>query len=159
MTAAVKAAKAKANFVIVSMHSGTEYAPRPNKRQQQFARAAIDSGAELVLGHHPHVVQTAEIYKGKYIFYSLGNFVFDQMWSRQTREGLMLKIIFNKDGIVCHSCDLPTEASAKAGSRNPVPKIEYQPVLIYDYAQPRILTGKAAAKVLARLKLPAHLTK
>ncbi|HXG23747.1 MAG TPA: CapA family protein, partial [Chthonomonadales bacterium] len=44
---------------------------------QQIARAAIDAGADMVIGHHPHVVQDTEIYKGKPIFYSLGNFVFD----------------------------------------------------------------------------------
>jgi poly-gamma-glutamate synthesis protein (capsule biosynthesis protein) len=149
MTEAVKQAKTNADFVIVSMHSGTEYKPRPNQRQKQFAHAAIDSGADLVLGHHPHVVQTAEVYKGKYIFYSLGNFIFDQMFSRDTREGLMLKIIFNKEGALCHSCE----------SRNPVLKIDYAPVLISDYAQPRILAGKKAAQILARLKLPPHFVK
>lgn len=135
---AVKSAKTKADFVIVSMHSGAEYVPQPNKRQKQFAHAAIDAGAELVIGHHPHVVQSAEIYKGKYIFYSLGNFIFDQMWSRDTRRGLMLKILFNRGGVA---------------------NIDYAPVLISDYAQPRILTGKEAAKVLARLKLSSDLTK
>lgn len=137
LTKSIKEVKQKSDFVIVSMHSGTEYVPQPNKRQKQFAYAAIDAGAELVLGHHPHVVQTAEIYKGKYIFYSLGNFIFDQMWSRDTREGLMLKIIFDKNGVV---------------------KIDYTPILIEDYSQPQILTGKEAAKILARLKLPNDLT-
>ena len=48
--------------------------------------AAVDAGADLVIGHHPHVVQTMEQYKDRYILYSLGNFVFDQMWSEPTRE-------------------------------------------------------------------------
>jgi len=132
MKDAVKAAKKKADVVIVSMHSGIEYTPTPNKRQTAFAHAAIDAGAELVIGHHPHVVQTVEKYKGKWIMYSLGNFVFDQMWSQDTRRGMIAKIRFT-------------------GSK--VTGIEYSPVLIEDYSQPRILTGKDADAVIARLGL------
>jgi len=133
MTKAVKAAKQKADFVIVSMHAGREYTEEPNRSQVNFARAAVDAGAELVIGHHPHVVQTAEKYKGKYIFYSLGNFVFDQMWSRATREGLIVKASFNKSGVT---------------------KFELQPVFIEDYAQPQILEGRRAEEVLERLRIP-----
>lgn len=132
MTKAVKEAKIDSRFVIVSMHSGTEYTTKPNKRQITFARAAIDAGAEMVIGHHPHVVQEAEIYKGKYIFYSLGNFIFDQMWSQETREGLILKVKFNEFG---------------------VEKIEYQPILIDDYSQPRLLVGEEGEKIKKILKL------
>ncbi len=132
MANAVKAAKKKADVVIVSMHSGTEYTPTPNARQTAFARGAIDAGAEIVIGHHPHVVQTVEKYKGKWILYSLGNFVFDQMWSMDTRHGMTAKITFK-------------------GTK--VSTIEYTPVLIENYAQPRIMTGKDAAAVIARLGL------
>ncbi len=92
MQAAVRAARRQGSFVIVSMHAGTEYHPRANRFQIAFAHAAIDAGAGLVIGHHPHVIETAERYRGKYIFYSLGNFIFDQQWSRATRLGLMLEI-------------------------------------------------------------------
>lgn len=129
----VMKAKESADFVIVSMHSGTEYVQYPNLSQKNFARAAIDAGGELILGHHPHVVQTMEKYKGKYIFYSLGNFVFDQMWSRDTREGLAIKIFFDRNG---------------------AQKIEYMPVLIEDYAQPRPLEGSEAEKIFKRLENP-----
>ena len=61
----------------VLMHAGNEYAPKPGSRQREFARAAIDAGAKLVVGHHPHVAQEAERYRGGAIFYSLGNFIFD----------------------------------------------------------------------------------
>ncbi len=132
MTNAVKAAKKKADIVVVSMHSGTEYKATPNARQTRFARAAIDAGAAIVIGHHPHVVQTAEKYKGKYIIYSLGNFVFDQMWSRQTRQGMTAAITFNKMGVT---------------------GISFTPVLIENYAQPRVLTGTEAMQVKSRLGL------
>lgn len=132
MTEGVRRAGEKADVVIVSMHSGTEYAKTPNRSQIDFAHAAIDAGAELVIGHHPHVVEPAEIYKGKLILYSLGNFVFDQTWSRETREGMMAQILFTRSG---------------------VRRIEFTPVLIEDASQPRILKGEAASAVLDRLKI------
>jgi poly-gamma-glutamate synthesis protein (capsule biosynthesis protein) len=88
----VKEAKENANLVIVSMHFGDEYQKKANSEQKYFARLAIDSGADLVIGHHSHIVGEVEEYKGKYIFYSLGNFVFDQKFSKETMEGLMLKV-------------------------------------------------------------------
>lgn len=73
----VAAAKARADVVIVSLHSGFEYTATPNGRQRELAKAAVDAGAALVLGGHPHVLQGVEFYKGAPIIYSLGNFVFD----------------------------------------------------------------------------------
>lgn len=132
MTQAVKEAKQKADFVIVSMHSGSEYKPTANKSQTNFAHAAIDAGAELVIGHHPHVVQNVEKYHGKYIFYSLGNFVFDQMWSEETRQGLIAKTFFNENGLI---------------------KIEFMPIVIEDYSQPKLVAGQTAENILKRLKI------
>ncbi len=99
MQAAVKAANEKADIVIVSMHSGIEYTSVPTDSQKTFAHAAIDAGADMVVGAHPHTVQPVEIYHNKYVFYSLGNFVFDQMWSNGTRQGLTAKITFTPDGV------------------------------------------------------------
>lgn len=73
----VAAAKARADHVIVSLHFGDEYRDAPNALQVSLARAAIDAGASVVLGHHPHVLQGVETYRGGVIAYSLGNFVFD----------------------------------------------------------------------------------
>ena len=120
MKMAVKKTLGMADMVIVMMHAGVEYQPIAGQQQVDFARAAIDAGAEMVIGHHPHVVQNEEVYKGKYIFYSLGNFVFDQMWSEATRKGLALKISLGKDG---------------------VKNIERVPVMIDDYCQPRIISS------------------
>lgn len=89
----VKNAKEKSDFVIVSFHFGDEYKPLSNARQKILARSAIDAGASLVIGHHPHVIQEIEEYNGGYIAYSLGNFVFDQYFSEETMKGLLLKVI------------------------------------------------------------------
>jgi poly-gamma-glutamate synthesis protein (capsule biosynthesis protein) len=73
----VRAARAQADVVIVSLHSGIEYTDAPQANQEQLARAAIDAGALIVLGHHPHTLQGWSEYNGGVIVYSLGNFVFD----------------------------------------------------------------------------------
>lgn len=130
---AVPEARKHADVVIVSMHSGVEYTATPNSHQKNFAHASIDAGADMVIGHHPHVAQTLEKYNGKFIIYSLGNFVFDQMWSRETRRGMTAKIFFTE---------------------NTVDHIEFHPVLIYDYAEPRLLDGSEKDAVLARLQYP-----
>lgn len=90
----VRAMRKRADVVIVSMHHGTEYMTKPNKAQIEFAHAAVDAGATLVIGHHPHVVQPQETYKGGLIFYSLGNFVFDQYQREATQHGEIVQISF-----------------------------------------------------------------
>jgi poly-gamma-glutamate synthesis protein (capsule biosynthesis protein) len=94
LVADVAALRNRSDAVIVSMHAGDEYRLKPNLRQQEFARAAIDAGAAVVAGHHPHVVQPFEIYKGGVIFYSLGNLVFDQFQRAETQEGLIAEVLF-----------------------------------------------------------------
>jgi len=88
----IESAKEKADIVIVSFHIGEEYKAEPDTAQKHFSQLAIDYGADAVISHHPHVVQKQEIYKGKHIFYSLGNFVFDQGFSKETMEGQIVKI-------------------------------------------------------------------
>lgn len=72
----VSASRDDCDVLIVSFHGGTELAEEPNEIQEAFAHAAVDSGADLVIGHHPHVLQEVEIYKDKPILYSIGNFLF-----------------------------------------------------------------------------------
>lgn len=96
----IKEAKQKYEVVIVIMHAGNEYTHQPNHQQQEFARKAIEAGADLVIGHHPHWVQTTEIYQGKPIIYSLGNLIFDQMWSKETQQGVLAKVIFKNNEII-----------------------------------------------------------
>ncbi len=83
--------KEQVDVLAVSLHTGIEYQPLPNGFQKDFSKMAIDAGADLVLGHHPHVIQPLEKYNNGWIIYSLGNFVFDQYFSKETMEGGFLK--------------------------------------------------------------------
>lgn len=86
------------NIVVISFHWGEEYKTRSDRTQQNIAYSLIEAGADLIIGHHPHIVQEIEQYKGKFIAYSLGNFVFDQNFSKETMRGLMLKVtVKNKE--------------------------------------------------------------
>ena len=78
------------NFLIVSLHWGEEYKLINSPTQQKLAHQIIEAGADLIIGHHPHVVQNIEKYQGKLIFYSLGNFIFDQYFSPDTQQGLVV---------------------------------------------------------------------
>jgi poly-gamma-glutamate synthesis protein (capsule biosynthesis protein) len=84
----------RCDVVIISMHSGVEYQPKPSAAQIAFAHAAIDAGAKLVIGHHPHVVQPREKYRDGLIYYSLGNFVFDQYQREATQHGEVVQVSF-----------------------------------------------------------------
>nr|WP_155112482.1 CapA family protein [Metabacillus mangrovi] len=90
-------AKKKADFVFVHAHWGQEYDVKPHPRQKDLAKALADAGADVVIGHHPHVLSPAEVYKDTVIFYSLGNFIFDQGWSR-TRESVIAQMRLMNDG-------------------------------------------------------------
>ncbi|HXE05597.1 MAG TPA: CapA family protein [Bryobacteraceae bacterium] len=84
----------RCDVLIVSMHNGIEYQKRPNRNQIDFAHAAIDAGATLVIGHHPHVTQPMECYGQGVIFYSLGNFIFDQFQRQETQKGSIARVQF-----------------------------------------------------------------
>jgi poly-gamma-glutamate capsule biosynthesis protein CapA/YwtB (metallophosphatase superfamily) len=88
--AIVKSASQNVNALIVSFHFGEEYELVHTARQQELAHRAIDDGAVLVVGAHPHVPQDTELYKNRNIFYSLGNFIFDQNFSKDTAHGLFV---------------------------------------------------------------------
>lgn len=94
----VKNAKADVDVLVVSVHWGDEYKPH-NSRQETLAKRLIDNGANIVVGHHPHVPQDIQTYKEGLIIYSLGNFVFDQAFSEETMGGLYAKVIVTKDGV------------------------------------------------------------
>lgn len=89
----------RADLVIPFMHWGTEDDPVANDRQRQLARRMIDAGADAVVGTHPHVVQDAEVHRGKPIVYSLGNFVFDGFESLAHRTGWMLFLTADRRGV------------------------------------------------------------
>lgn len=86
----IKEEKNKNNFVIVLPHWGNEYELTHSASQERLARAWIKAGADLIIGTHPHVVQDAQVIDGKLVFYSLGNFIFDQMFSAETQQGLII---------------------------------------------------------------------
>jgi poly-gamma-glutamate synthesis protein (capsule biosynthesis protein) len=124
--------KRNTDIVVVSFHWGEELCVFPKYYQRYYAHQAIDVGADLILGHHPHVLQGIELYKGRLIAYSLGNFVFGS-YSRNARESIMLKLIFDQKG--------PLLA-------------EVIPIIVYNYQihfQPRILIGDSKMRVLQNL--------
>lgn len=93
----VAAAKKESDLVVVSFHWGAELMDTPKQYQKDLAHLAIDSGADLVLGHHPHILQGMEVYKGKLIAYSLGNFAFGSR-SRRCTESVMLEVGLARNG-------------------------------------------------------------
>lgn len=127
------------DFILVSMHSGSEYSSRPNKRQIRFARAAIDAGADIVIGHHPHVLQPVEYYKKGIILYSLGNFVFDQE-GVTTNESVIADLLID-----------PLDRSIA---------LNLIPVKIVNFSQPRlILDDRQGKKVVDKVLLNSRYDK
>jgi len=98
----IKGLKERNDFVIVSVHWGVEYTHNPGQRQKDLAHMFVDSGADIVLGHHPHVIQTMEVYNNKPIFYSMGNFIFDQYFSVDTQEGLSAGLVLEKNQTILY---------------------------------------------------------
>jgi poly-gamma-glutamate capsule biosynthesis protein CapA/YwtB (metallophosphatase superfamily) len=90
---------AGANIVLPFFHWGWENEPAPCARQRELARKLIDAGADAVIGSHPHVTQGAEMYRGKPIIYSLGNFVFDLLDEPANRRGWVLEVVLDHAGV------------------------------------------------------------
>jgi poly-gamma-glutamate synthesis protein (capsule biosynthesis protein) len=121
------ARQAGAQLVIVFPHWGTEYDPTPFAGQQRLARACIDAGADMVIGNHAHWAGAVETYKGKPIWYALGNFVFDQTWSEPTMEGITLELTFSGADLV---------------------QVSMRPHIILDKAQPNFLDPAGSGRVV-----------
>lgn len=108
----IKKVKPTVDFLVVSIHWGYEYTHKPHEEVQvKRGRAFVDAGADLIIGHHPHVVQSFEIYNGKPIFYSLGNFVFDQYWSTETQEELALGVVLGEEKTKIYLFPMKSERS------------------------------------------------
>jgi poly-gamma-glutamate synthesis protein (capsule biosynthesis protein) len=103
----IKAARFAGFLPVVYTHWGEEY-QTDQPKLQEIGHALIDAGAEIVIGSHPHVVGQVEEYEGKKIFYSLGNFIFDQYFSEEVRTGLLLKVEISKNGILKYE-EIPVE--------------------------------------------------
>ena len=114
----IAAARRLADIVIVVAHWGVEYEDQPRPWVVNAAHMMVDAGADVVMGDHPHWVQSVEIYAGHYIAYSVGNFVFDQMWSTETRQGSLHRLFFD-------------------GTR--LTSVRIVPTLLEDWHQPRPL--------------------
>ncbi len=94
-----KIAALECDYKIVYFHWGMEYRPYISETQESYAHMAVESGADFVVGTHPHVVQESEIYQEKPIYYSLGNFVFDTQIPAGTDETLILRLTLDGDGL------------------------------------------------------------
>jgi poly-gamma-glutamate synthesis protein (capsule biosynthesis protein) len=122
-------ANGRADLVVVSMHGGTEYVDTPPKHMQELARGVVDAGADLVLAHHPHVLQPVIWYKHKPIVQSLGNFVFlqDDPW---TRLSAILRVVVTPDR-----------------------RLRLSAIPVHVGHQPTLATGAAADSVRRRLRV------
>jgi poly-gamma-glutamate capsule biosynthesis protein CapA/YwtB (metallophosphatase superfamily) len=134
----VSAARAEADIVIVSLHAGREYTDEPTSEQRTLGRAAIDAGALVVLGHHPHVLQGWERYGNGIIVYSLGNFVFDldyddyETLGPRPFQSIVLRLELERDAVLSAS---------------------YEPVFIdIDENRPRPATPAEAEAIERRLR-------
>lgn len=96
---ALEQLKEKTREQVAFIHWGTEYELTHNDEQKHIAQFLIDEGVDAVIGHHPHVVQDIELYNGKPIFYSLGNFIFDQYFDQNVEEGLAVRMTIERDTI------------------------------------------------------------
>ena len=124
----IKAARAAgAQVVIVWPHWGVEYTAAPTQTQQTLAHDAIDAGADLVIGNHPHWAQAMEVYRGHPIWYALGNFTFDQNWSEPTMEGISLEFTFSGSRLV---------------------QVWLHPHIVLDWAQPNLMDPAGSGKVV-----------
>ncbi len=130
MQEAVRKAKRESGFVVVGFHWSEEYKRLPNPSMRRVAHAACEAGADMVIGTHPHCIQSLEWYKGSFIAYSLGNFVFDQMFADHTRQGIILR------------CRL-------VGSE--LTEVELLPYLIQDYCRPVVLDPGSARSIIDSL--------
>jgi len=128
------------NLVIVSFHWGVEGLNVPTDDQRTMARAVVDAGANLVLGHHPHVLQGIETYKGRHIVYSLGNFVFGGHSNPADKDSMIYQEVFALEG------------GAVVSKENRVLPVRISSVTTHNDFRPVLLEGADKDRVLARVK-------
>ncbi len=128
IAADIKAIRSQVDWVVVNYHWGVELAKYPTDAQIDLAHFTIDQGADLVVGHHPHILQGAELYKGRPIVYSLGNFIFGGS-SRSDYDTAVLRV----------------------GLKNNQMKVEFLPVEVKSY-QPKVVSGDRGAEILNQIE-------
>ncbi len=138
IAAEIKESKAKVDVLIVSVHWGKEYESLPMTdgniapdNPVEIGHLMIDSGADLIIGNHPHWVQGVELYKGKIIAYAHGNFIFDQTWSEETQEGAVGTYTFYDGKLIA---------------------VHYKPIVVDKSYQPVFVTGARADKILKQMQ-------
>lgn len=142
MTAAIQSLKdAGADLVIVSFHWGVEKENYPDETQQALAHAAIDQGADLVLGHHPHVLQGIEKYQGKYIVYSLGNFCFGGNKNPSDKDTMIFQQTFTLENGEVVEDDAINIIPCRISSEDD-----------YNNYQPTPAEGEEAQRILGRIQ-------
>jgi poly-gamma-glutamate capsule biosynthesis protein CapA/YwtB (metallophosphatase superfamily)/LAS superfamily LD-carboxypeptidase LdcB len=129
----IRNAKSQCDVLIVSFHWGVEYKKVHTSRQEKLAHTAVDSGADIIIGHHPHVIEDTEVYKGHPIAYSLGNFIFDQSFSADTMHGLLFEVTY--------------EGKTLKGTSKKIIQLNkyFQPEGIYELNDPKVIYEKAIA--------------
>ena len=133
----IKAARAAgADVVIVFPHWGVEYRATAGPAQRELARKVIDAGADMIIGNHAHWTVEMEVYKGKPIWYALGNLVFDQTWSAQTMEGMTLELTFRGKTLT---------------------QVRMRPHVILDKAQPNFVDTTDGKPIMERVYGGANL--
>lgn len=138
-----KAKEAGADLIIVIFHWGEEYKTSPNSHQTTLARLAIDEGADLVCGHHPHILQGIETYKGKNIVYSLGNFCFGGNSNPADKDTMIFQqtFTFTKEGLNEDNVTniIPCSLSSEKWKNNfqPTPAVDSEATRILDKIRER----------------------
>lgn len=128
----IRIASHNADVVVVQPHWGIEYTHEPSNRQIEMAHRMIDAGADIIIGNHPHWVQPVEFYKDGVIVYAHGNFIFDQMWSDKTTQGVIGKYTFYDSHLI---------------------DIQFTPIIIEDYGRARYATISESQQIINSLKL------
>jgi hypothetical protein len=132
LEADIRALRELADRIVVTFHWGVPYEPQPSPEDRAKAHFAVDCGADAVVGHHPHIVQPFEIYRGCPIFYSVGNFAFGSGNSRA--EGLLVGLRFEDNKTIVNVYPLYV--------KNRDPRVNYQP---------KVLAGNASERVLGEM--------
>lgn len=137
----IKHCEELSDYTVVSFHWGGEGRTTPKQYQKEFAHLSVDAGADLIIGHHPHVLQGVELYRNKLIAYSLGNFAFGS-YTRRSKDSAILKVYLTSNGLLY---------------------ARLIPISVYNYEvsfQPRVLKRKKADDVIKHVQqISLHLNK
>ncbi|MCB9802627.1 AmmeMemoRadiSam system protein B [Candidatus Nomurabacteria bacterium] len=148
----IEKAKNEHDLVIVQIHWGTEYQHQINNLQKNLAHQVIDAGADILIGHHPHVVQGLEIYNNKPIFYSLGNFVFDQYFSQDTQQELSIGIHLREGQLEIYLFPISSEKVQLSLMKSDEKKIFLENLISWSNLDSEISEQVRAGKILLTTK-------